>query len=78
MMTADDIEALRAKLREAKGLEALQRFGHELLLHAPELLARADAWERVMDAHSTPHEFGSSVVRELDMFNAAATKGFKP
>jgi len=50
MMTMTDIEALEKQLREARELQDLQRLGHALMLHAPELLARARAWERVREA----------------------------
>jgi len=46
-----------------------------------ELLARAKAWERVLDSDTktvATQEFGDAVVRITDEFNAAAAKGFRP
>jgi len=80
MMTAEDIEALREKLREAKDLDGLQRLGHELLLHAPELLARAAAWERVLgQRHNTDRDDALFEIIEATIeWDDAAEKGFEP
>jgi len=73
-MTMKDIEAIEEYLG-APGYVSLD------VATARELVARAKAWERVMEADTvtaTTQEFGDIAVRIIDDFKAAAAKGFRP
>jgi hypothetical protein len=76
MLTMADIESLQKQTREAKDLDDMQRLGHAMMLHAPELLARAKAWERVMLDHWKCGD-ACFVAKAMAEFRAADAKGFQ-
>jgi len=81
MLTMRDIEELERRWKEVNDLTTMIRFMRDFGMHTGELLARAKAFERVMEINDDStwlDGFSEKVECEIVDFVAAAAKGFRP